>query len=115
METESPLKQSVKFVKRHLRVVFVFSFLINLLMLTAPLYMLQVYDRVLTARSEYTLLFLTMLAVAALGSLTVFDVLRSRLMVRISCCFDEKLSPLVFSQSLKLGLGDQPIALLECA
>ncbi len=103
----TPLKSAIKFVKRHLRVVFVFSFLINLLMLTAPLYMLQVYDRVLTARSEYTLLFLSLLALAALAALAVFDILRSRLLVRISCCFDQQLSPLVFAQALKLGLGAQ--------
>ena len=40
---------------------FIFSIFVNLLMLTAPLYMLQVYDRVLVSRSEPTLLALSLL------------------------------------------------------
>lgn len=103
----TPLQVTLAFVRRHLWVVFAFSFLINLLMLTAPMYMLQVYDRVLTARSEYTLLFLTVLALAALGTLSLFDWLRARMLVRISCNFDQQLSPLVFSRSMLQGLGAQ--------
>ena len=38
--------------------VAIFSFLVNMLMLTGPLYMLQVYDRVLGSRSEATLVAL---------------------------------------------------------
>ena len=41
--------------------VGIFSFFVNLLMLTGPIYMLQVYDRVLGSRSEATLIALTML------------------------------------------------------
>jgi ATP-binding cassette subfamily C protein len=45
---------------------FVFSVFVNLLMLTSPLYMLQVYDRVLVSRSEATLIALSVLATAFL-------------------------------------------------
>ena len=41
-----------------LRAVFVFSIFVNILMLTGPLFMLQVYDRVLGSRSEETLVAL---------------------------------------------------------
>ena len=40
-----------------------FSFAINLLLLAPSLYMLQVYDRVLTSRNELTLLMLTLVMV----------------------------------------------------
>ena len=46
--------------RQAIMVAFVFSALVNVLMLTAPLYMLQVYDRVLVSRSEETLLALTL-------------------------------------------------------
>ena len=107
--SDSPFSQALSFVKRHLWMVFFFSFLINLLMLTAPLYMLQVYDRVLTSRSEYTLLFLTLIAIGALATLTALDVLRSRLLVRISSCFDQKLGAEVFSLAMRKGMGAQPL------
>ncbi len=45
-------------------VVF-FSFAINLLLLTAPIYMLQVFDRVLTSRSIDTFVYLTLVAAFA--------------------------------------------------
>jgi ATP-binding cassette subfamily C protein len=41
--------------------IALFSTVVNLLMLVAPLYMLQVYDRVIPSRSQETLLALTML------------------------------------------------------
>lgn len=107
------LAQAMDFVKHHLKVVFFFSFLINVLMLTAPMYMLQVYDRVLTARSEVTLLFLTILAVGALATLAVLDTLRSRIMVRISSCFDRQLGNEVFTRAMRRGLGAQPLRDLE--
>ncbi len=113
MTPSSPFASAMGFVKRHLRVVFFFSFLINLLMLTAPLYMLQVYDRVLTSRSEYTLLFLTLLAVAALATLAALDIMRSRLLVRISSCFDQQLAAQAFSRAMKQGLGSQPLRDLD--
>lgn len=51
-------------MKQYFWGVGAFSFVINLLQLTAPLYMLQVYDRVLNSRNEMTLLMLTILVVA---------------------------------------------------
>ena len=45
----------------------IFSFFVNLLMLTGPLYMMQVYDRVLGSRSEATLLALSLLVVFLYG------------------------------------------------
>src|ERR1035438_7781029 len=40
----------------------IFSFFINILAFVGPLYMLQIYDRVLSSRNVYTLLFLTLIA-----------------------------------------------------
>lgn len=56
--------------------VGIFSFLVNALMLTGPLYMLQVYDRVLGSRSEATLLALTVLVVFLYAMMGVLDYAR---------------------------------------
>ena len=56
-----------------------FSFFVNLLMLTGPLYMLQVYDRVLASESVPTLLALTGLVLALYGTLGVLEWVRSGL------------------------------------
>lgn len=62
---------------------FVFSASVNLLMLTAPIYMLQVYDRVLVSRSEETLVALSLLATFLFLMMGVLDHARGRIMARI--------------------------------
>ncbi len=75
----------------------VFSFFINLLMLTAPLYMLQIYDRVLSSRSDATLVAITVLAAGLLVVMGLFDFVRSRVMVRVGVQLDQRLNARVFS------------------
>jgi PrtD family type I secretion system ABC transporter len=74
-----------------------FSFCINLLMLTVPLYMLQVYDRVLSSRSVSTLLALTGIAVGMLLVMGLLDAIRGRVLVRIGANVDARLNLRVFS------------------
>lgn len=78
-----------------LAVVF-FSFFINLLVFVGPLYMLQVYDRVLTSRSGVTLAMLTLLAVSLLVVYGLLEAIRSRLLVRTGARFSELLSEPLF-------------------
>ena len=77
-----------------------FSFCINLLVLTVPIYMVQLFDRVLTSRSEDTLLVLTLAAVAAFTVMAALDLIRSRMLVRIGLWLDGKLSPALFVATL---------------
>jgi ATP-binding cassette subfamily C protein/ATP-binding cassette subfamily C protein EexD len=77
------------------------SFAINLLILTTSVYMLQVYDRVLTGRSIPTLIYLTIIALAALLAMGLLELLRSRTLVRIATWIDRVLSPLVFARSVE--------------
>jgi ATP-binding cassette subfamily C protein len=58
--------------------VGIFSFFVNMLMLTGPLYMMQVYDRVLGSRSVETLLALSLLVVFLYGLMGVLDYARGR-------------------------------------
>ncbi len=77
-----------------------FSFCINLLVLTVPIYMVQLFDRVMTSRSEDTLLVLTLAAVAAFAVMAALDLIRSRMLVRIGLWLDGKLSPALFAATL---------------
>ena len=80
-------------------VVF-FSLCINLLMLVTPLYMLQIFDRVLSSRSTDTLLFLTLIAGIALLTLGVLEAVRNSVMVRLGTWLDQHLSGAVLTGSV---------------
>jgi ABC-type protease/lipase transport system fused ATPase/permease subunit len=104
---ESPLNQAMAEARRILWNVGVFSFFINLLMLTSPLYMMQVYDRVLSSRSGPTLLYLTLFAAACLLTLAALELVRSRILVRMGARFDALLSDKVFTLVLSKGRTGQ--------
>jgi ATP-binding cassette subfamily C protein PrsD len=76
--------------------IAVFSAIVNLLYLTGSLYMLQVYDRVLTSRSVETLIGLSLIVLGAFVFQGLLDSLRSRMLARIGARFDELLAPRVF-------------------
>ena len=82
----------------------VFTAAINLLQLTGPLFMLEVYDRVLPGRSVPTLVAIGILALVMFVFQGLLDVLRSRVLVRIAGSVDETLSPRVFDLAAKLPL-----------
>jgi ATP-binding cassette, subfamily C, type I secretion system permease/ATPase len=72
-----------------------FSLAINLLLLVPPLYMLQVFDRVITSNSQETLIALTAAALIALGLMAFLDVLRARLLAAAGIALDRMLGPRV--------------------
>ncbi|TKA96144.1 type I secretion system permease/ATPase, partial [Cereibacter changlensis] len=84
--------------------VFLFSVVTNLLMLAAPLYMLQVYDRVLPARSVPTLVALSLLLALMFLGMGLLDHARGRLTARIGAGFQRALELRVFRASLHRGL-----------
>ncbi len=93
--------------------VFLFSFFVNLLMLTGPLYMLQVYDRVLGSRSEATLVALSALVAFLFLAMGILDHVRGRIMARIGARIQDRLDRRVFSAALRrltIQPGD-PVAL----
>lgn len=89
--------------------VTLFSAVVNLLMLTGPLFMLQVYDRVLASRSAETLAALFGLVVFLFLVMGGVDVIRSRIMQRLAARFQDKLEPRVFQAALRDGAtrGDE--------
>lgn len=103
----SDLTTALQAVRGSFVMTGVFSFFINILMLTAPLYMLQVYDRVLTSRSHPTLIALTILAGGMLLVMGALDFIRSRILVRSGARIDEKLNGSVFNAVFQKCLTDR--------
>jgi ATP-binding cassette, subfamily C, bacterial PrsD len=79
------------------------SLVMNVLMLSGPLYMLQVYDRVLTSRSLETLTLLTVLLVGLYLAFGVLDTLRARVLSRISIRLDRLLSGTLIKRAVQPG------------
>ncbi|KLK93420.1 peptidase [Microvirga vignae] len=95
-------------------IMALFSLVINLLLLTQPIYMLQVYDRVLTTGHLETLITLTGLAAIALLLLGALDSLRSAVTARIGCWLYNRLGPVYLANGVNARLlgdtaGAQPL------
>jgi PrtD family type I secretion system ABC transporter len=78
------LKRTLAACRGGFLAVGLFSLAINLLLLTIPLYMLQLFDRVLTSRSEDTLFALSIAAGGAILTLAALEAVRSFVMVRLT-------------------------------
>jgi ABC-type protease/lipase transport system fused ATPase/permease subunit len=90
-----------------LTVVALFSFGINILMLTSAFYMFQVYDRVLVSRSVETLLYLTLVALIALATLGLLDMLRGRILVRLGAALEQRHSVPALARSVDAANAGQ--------
>lgn len=94
-------------VWRSLVPVTLFSMAVNLLMLTLPLYMLSVFDRVISSNSYETLVYLTLMACFAMVLMGAFEWIRGRMLVRVGTWLDHSLSPKVFSAIIGVSSLDQ--------
>ena len=88
------------------------SVFVNLLMLTGPIFMLQIYDRVLGSRSEETLVALSVLVVFLYALQGVLDWVRANVMARVGARFqarlDERVFRAVIKQAIQTGDRNQP-------
>jgi PrtD family type I secretion system ABC transporter len=85
-----------------------FSFFISLLTLVSPLYMMQIYNRVLPSRSEATLLGLTGLAVAMLLVMSLLEAVRARILVRASGRLELAVGDAVMYAMSRQAVGPSP-------
>ncbi|KUJ72447.1 type I secretion system permease/ATPase [Thiomicrospira sp. WB1] len=100
------IQRALQQVKRSFINVGVFSFFINILMLVPPIYMLQIYDRVLTSRSEETLLMLTLIVVWLFITMGLLEFVRSRMLIRIGNKLDNSLNEDLFSSMFKRSVNE---------
>jgi ATP-binding cassette subfamily C protein PrsD len=117
---DNPVSRAFRRVRGDWVHVCVFSAVVNVLMLTGSLYMLQVYDRVLASRSVPTLVALSVIAIAAFVLQGALDAFRLKLLSRIGAKVDRELSPLAARAAIVLPLkgakpsdGQQPMRDLD--
>lgn len=91
-------------IKRGFTPVIIFSFFINMLMLTVPLYMLQVFDRVLGSGNIDTLVVLTTIAIVSLLTLAALEGVRTYVMIGLSSWMSGKLGGTILDSSVKGAL-----------
>lgn len=101
----APVQVALRNAKSDWIAVAIFSCAINMLMLTGPIFMLQVYDRVLASRSIPTLVVLYVLIVFLFGLLGVFNFFRSRVMSRVGFRLDHELMETAQKMRLHQGLS----------
>ncbi|WP_394404334.1 type I secretion system permease/ATPase [Sulfitobacter sp. MOLA879] len=104
MSASNPLQQAYRKFRAIFGATILFSFFVNLLMFVGPLYMLQIYDRVLSSRNEMTLAVITAIAVALLITYGTLEFVRSRMLVRAGLQFDSILSRPLFDRVARMQL-----------
>jgi PrtD family type I secretion system ABC transporter len=87
--------------RRYFLTALIFSLAINLLYLAAPLYMLQVYDRVISSASHVTLAMLTIVLLFALVALAGLDFVRARVLTRASMRLDRQMAARVLTATVE--------------
>jgi len=97
------LEKATRGFKGTLAIIAFFSFFANMLQLTIPLYMLQIYDRVLPSQSSDTLIFLSILAAFALIILGLTEMVRQILATRAAAKLDAVLANDVMERVIREG------------
>src|SRR4051794_29640235 len=92
---KTDMQSLLNLLHRPLSHVFAMSLAVNLMLLTPALFMLQVFDRVLSSQSGDTLLMLMLGVGLALAMLLALDYVRSRLQGVVGNLVSEALSPIV--------------------
>ena len=109
-ETErpvTPLRKALNQYRGGFTAIGVFSALVNILMLVSPVYMLQMYDRVLTSNSVETLAMLTIIAVFLLACFGGLEWTRQRLMQRIGLALGLNMANDVLTSAFRSNLANQ--------
>src|SRR5471032_544673 len=104
MMSGTPLIRVLGDYKSVLLSVGCFTALINLLMLVPSIYMLQVYDRVLTSQNETTLVMLTLMVVGFFAFIGLLEVVRSFIVIRIGSALERRLNLRVYQAAFERNL-----------
>lgn len=107
----SRLSLALRACRRHFALAAGFSAIGNLLYLAPSLYMMQVYDRVLPSGGVATLVALSLIAVAALGALALFEWLRTRVLIRAGSRIDAELGV----HALRLSMSSPGVSQIDSA
>ncbi|NLS11445.1 type I secretion system permease/ATPase [Vibrio sp. SM6] len=103
------LKDAFAYCRRDLRYVGLFSLAINCLVLTLPIYSLQLFDRVMSSHSIDTLFALLVIAIGLLTLQAAMEHTRTVLLQKSGLKLDQRLSPLMLSASIRLSSSSNRI------
>jgi len=106
---QTELERALKACRSAFGTCALFSLAINLLMLVSPVYMLQVYDRVLTTGRIETLVMLTVMATVALAVMCALDSLRTSVTIRVGAWLNEQLGPAYLACAVRGRLKGEAI------
>ncbi|MGN7292504.1 type I secretion system permease/ATPase [Rhizobium sp. SAFR-030] len=96
MQTRNEVADALRQLAPQFLVAGLFSGFINLLYLSSPLYLMQIYNRVLESENVTTLLLLTLVLALALLTMGALDATRSQLLIRSGIRFDTQMASRVF-------------------
>src|SRR5215510_6923462 len=105
---QTPLQAVLLACASSLALVFAYSCSYNLLLFAPAIYLLQIYDRVLSSRSADTLLMLTLIVALAVVIGGVLDALRRAVLGRLGAWLEDRLRPTVLSTSLEFAFRVDP-------
>ena len=112
--SDDPVSRALRESARRMTGIAVFSGVINLLMLSGSLYMLQVYDRVIPSRNLATLFGLSAIVLLAYLVQGYFEALRTRMLSRVATLFDVSLQEAIHNALVTLPLrGAKPAAMQQ--
>lgn len=103
MKPESRITTALMRCRAVFLAVLVFSFGVNILMLASPIYMMQVFDRVVPTGNTDTLLVLSGMAVMALIVLGMLDEVRGRMLIRVGDWVERAFSPEVVASGVRVA------------
>ncbi|CAM3442091.1 type I secretion system permease/ATPase [Halomonas lysinitropha] len=101
------LQRALKACRSSFVSVGFFSMFVNLLMLVPPMYMLQVYDRVLSTQSVETLVMLTLVVVFLFMVMGGLELVRSRMLVRVGNRLDTDINSRLYSAMFRRSVVSQ--------
>ena len=90
--------------KRAFRSIGIFTAIINLLMLVPSIYMMQVYDRVLASRNDFTLYMLSFIALGLFGLISALEHIRSMIVIKIGAKIDAFLNQRIYTAAFEQNL-----------
>ena len=110
MIPQNEITEALLKFKKTFHSIGAFTACINLLMLVPSIYMMQVYDRVLASRNDFTLLMLSAMALGLYALISVLEQIRSMVVIRIGSKMDvflnQRIYTAAFEQNLKRPSGN---------
>ncbi|WP_171176897.1 type I secretion system permease/ATPase [Ruegeria sp. HKCCA4633] len=101
LQKTNPVKAAWGSLRKGFVAVAFFSLFLNLLMLAGPIYMLQVYDRVLTSQNADTLIALSLLLAGVFAVIACLDLIRMRILGRLAARFEMNVGAPVLGAAMK--------------